>query len=265
MIPRHRYRGGLVVVASVVAAALACGGRDRDGAEHTAVTQVVSLSPRSLDVTDRQQPLDCVGILQVRGLRGRSVANARRFSDGGVRSTHRVRDLSEGELAAFCDWRACITANGYGHVCYLNDAGWERCRPCDGASDCGGGSPNQSECVARVRDDAYAQCHVGLLVECLLQRAIRGPADARSTTACQLSDSACAGTLQGDLSGEVSQAQTETEQIAVDECRDELAQASVLDPDAAAITLWESRLDAWDASSGVEGGWDGPAVDASVE
>ena len=107
--------------------------------------------------------LDCVGVLQVQRVRGTLVANARRFGEANAawRTASRLSDLAGHELRDFCDWEACIRTNGYRHACYLNDAGWERCRVCDAGGDCDGLPMSQDDCVAHATDVGRATCHVG--------------------------------------------------------------------------------------------------------
>ena len=88
----------------------------------------------------------------------------------------RLGDLSPTDLAAFCDWEACIRANGYAHACSINDAGWEACHVCDDPSSCSGNFMSEGDCAAHATDADRGACHVGLLEECLLQQAMRGPA-----------------------------------------------------------------------------------------
>jgi hypothetical protein len=117
--------------------------------------------------------VDCVAALHVVTSRGFKVANAERLgeSHSSIGAASRIADLAPSDLRAFCDWEACIRTNGYGHLCGVNDAGWESCRLCNGTADCSG----------LPADVDRAQCHVALLEECLLQRAIRQPADERVT------------------------------------------------------------------------------------
>jgi hypothetical protein len=208
--------------------------------------------------------IDCVGVLQVVVSRGYGVANAQRFgaSDPSLRTTARVADLSPSDLRAFCDWQACVRTNGYAHVCWMNDAGWERCRPCDGSADCDGLPTSQDDCVAQAA--AQGRCHVGLLEECTLQQAIRGPNDPGVTQSCEQSDEACAGQLPGDLTAQALAAQNETNQVTIEECATELDAAAQRDPDAD-LSYWQQQLSMWDgglpaddldAASG-----DGPAGD----
>lgn len=192
--------------------------------------------------------VDCVRVLQVRNLRGYRVANALRFgqSSAGLRTTARLADLAPADLEAFCDWESCMRTDGYGHVCGPNDAGWERCRVCDGGTDCEGLPLSQGDCVVQATSPGRASCHVGLLQECLLQRAIRGPADPRVTQSCALSAQACAGQLPGDVSAQAIAAQRETDQVTVEECDREVARAAVLAPGTASVSYWQTHPSSWD-------------------
>jgi hypothetical protein len=145
--------------------------------------------------------IDCVDVLRVTKMRGIQLANVRRFGEDNpsLRVASRLGDLATNDLRAFCDWEACIATNGYAHTCWVNDAGSERCRVCDGSGDCEGRRLNQDDCVAHATDTGRAQCHVGLLEECLIQQALRGPADGCQTDSCALSDQACAGQCRATL------------------------------------------------------------------
>ena len=188
------------------------------------------------------------------------MANAARFgaSNPALRTTSRIADLAPNDLAAFCDWEACVRTNGYGHACWVNDAGWERCKVCDGSADCAGRPLNQADCLAHANDSGRAQCHVGLLQECLLEQALRGPADPRVTKTCQLSDEACAGGLPGDLSAQALAAQHETDQTTVQTCEEEVAIAAQLEPGSTIVGWWQKNLSSW------EGGLPSDIVDASA-
>jgi hypothetical protein len=203
---------------------------------------------------------DCVDILHVPQLRGHHVANVQRFGEStpSLRQTARVADLAPAELSDFCDWEACIRADGYGHTCWVADAGWERCRVCDGGDDCAGFPVDHADCVAHARDPGRAPCHVGLLEECLIQRALRGAADPRTTQTCELSAQACAGSLPGDRTADALAAQHETDQVTVEVASDELDLASRLQPDSSFVASWRSTLAAWD------GGLPVGAVDAAA-
>jgi hypothetical protein len=209
--------------------------------------------------------VDCVGVLGTRRMRGFEVANAKRFGEDNpaLRTSYRLGQLPASDLATFCDWQACIATNGYSHVCGLNDAGWERCHVCDGSADCGGAPLNQADCVAHTTDPDRAGCHVGLLQECLLQRAIRGPADPRVTQTCAWSDQACAGQLAGDLSSQALAAQSETQQVIIEIADDELARSAQLTPDAAIVTYWQQQLSLWDG--GLPEGDVDTGADANLE
>jgi hypothetical protein len=202
--------------------------------------------------------IDCVGVLQVVVSRGYGVSNALRFgtSNPSLRTTARIADLASSDLRAFCDWQACVRTNGYSHVCWVNDGGWERCRVCDGGTDCDGLPTSQDDCVAQAT--GRAQCHVGLLEECILQQAIRGPNDPRVTQSCELSSEACAGQLPGDLTAQALAAQNETSQVTIEECRKELDAAAEVAPDAD-LSYWEQQLSMWD------GGLPSDEADASSD
>lgn len=196
---------------------------------------------------------DCISVLHVADIRGCLVANVQRFGEtnSALRTTSRISDLASGDLQAFCDWEACLRTNGYDHTCWVNDAGWERCRVCDGAADCNGDPMTQSVCVAHAAGPVRSSCHVGLLQECLIQRSLRGPADPRVTQSCQRSEQACAGQLPGDVSSQALAAQHETDQVTVQLCKGEVASAARLVTDADVIgqwgvMRWEQTLSAWD-------------------
>jgi len=226
--------------------------------------------------------IDCVAVLNQVALRGYRVANARRFGEDSpaLRTTARIWDLSPSELQAFCDWEACIRTNGYNHTCWVNDAGWERCRVCDGSADCDGRPLSQDDCVAHATDPGRTSCHVGLLQECLLQEAIRGPAGgACETQTCKLSDQACAGQLPGDLTAQALAAQHETDQISVGECVRELDESAQMrleagdtinQTDGAAaesIAYAEQLLSEWDgglAACDQDASWLPPPADAGA-
>jgi hypothetical protein len=160
--------------------------------------------------------MDCVDVLRVNAQRGFRAANVHRFGeadDGTLDVDHRLQDLQPSDLGAFCDWQACLMTNGYGHACWVNDAGWERCRVCDASDDCGGGPMSRADCVAHAADPTMVQCHVGLMQECMIQRALRGLADPRVTETCQLSAQACAGELPGDLAAQATAARQETDAV----------------------------------------------------
>jgi hypothetical protein len=198
--------------------------------------------------------IDCVGELHVLTNRGSRVANAQRYGlpSSAVRLTDRIADLEPTDLKSFCDWEACITSNGYGHTCSVNDAGWERCRVCNGTSDCGGHPLTPDDCVAHAKDPGRAQCHVGLLEECLLQSALRGPADSRVSLSCAQSAEACAGKLPGDLSAQALAAQHETDQVTIQVANEELSIAAELQPDSSVISYWSGRLSLWDGGLPVD-------------
>jgi hypothetical protein len=193
---------------------------------------------------------DCVAVLQVNTIRGYRVANVARFGEGEptLRTASRIGELATDDLRAFCDWEACIRAYGYDHTCWLDDGGVERCKVCDGSADCNGRPLNQDDCVAQASDPTRVQCHVGLLQECLIQQALRGPGDPCVTQACALSDEACAGQLPGDLSSQALAAQGETAQVSVGECMKEAMLSAQLAPDGAAadFSYATTILSEWD-------------------
>ena len=207
-----------------------------------------SASATGPPAAEAQKPLDCVGVLHVRRARGYEVANVQRFGESApaLRTGSRLADLPLGVLRSFCDWEACIRTNGYGHTCWLGDAGWELCRVCDGSADCDERPYSQDDCVTRASTANRSQCHVGLLEECLIQQALRGPADPRVTQACQLSAEACAGQLPGDLTAQAIAAQHETDQVTVQRCSEELDQAARLQPDSSLVAEWRQTLATWD-------------------
>ncbi len=218
--------------------------------------------------------MDCVDVLRVNAIRGYRVANVHRFgeSNPSLRTSYRLTALAQSDLSAFCDWEACLLTNGYGHTCWVNDAGWERCRVCDSGADCDGRPPSQADCIAHADDPARSQCHVGLLQECLIQQALRGPADPRVTQTCQLSKQACAGQLPGDLSAQALAAQHETDQVTIQLCGENLNLAAELEPDSSLVTSWRQILSTWDgglppgetdASPPEASAFDGDAADAS--
>jgi hypothetical protein len=195
-------------------------------------------------------------------MRDYAVANAERLADTrpSIDAGARVSDLAPGDLRALCDWEACLRTNGYGHVCYVNDAGWEQCRVCSGSADCSGLPVSQDDCVAHAGDPGVATCQVVLLEECLLQRAIRMPADPRVTRTCFLSGQACAGQLPGDLSVQATAARHETDQVAVEQAEREFAVAVANDADPPAVTaFWEQQFCTWDGGvpDDLDGGVDG--------
>lgn len=213
--------------------------------------------------------VDCVSALHVTAIRDYGVANAERVGDTHpeIEAGARVSDLASADLAALCDWEACLRTNGYGHICYVNDAGWEQCRGCDSVAECGGLPTTQADCVAHAGDPGVATCHVVLLEECLLQRAIRLPTDPRVTVACFESAQACAGQLPGDLSAQAVAARHETDQVAVEQAEREFTVALESDADPSAVAaFWEQQFCMWegghpeDLDGGVDG-W-GEGVDA---
>jgi hypothetical protein len=209
-------------------------------------------------------PLDCVNVIHVFSNRGLALANAFRFSESRptLQTDYRLGELTDADLRAFCDWQACIAANGYAHACALNDAGWEVCRVCDSAADCAGQPTSPQDCVDRARTPDRTACHAGLLQECLLQRAMRGPRDARLTQTCFESDLACAGQLAGDRSGEARAARHETDQVAVEVALRQMDIAGSLLGDAAAFSSDRAALlAAWDGGLPTDLAPDGAAID----
>jgi hypothetical protein len=256
---------GVVVSVTATGALLSCkpnAGVTLGGAEGGVLLPEVSKRPSSGGRSATSAPwrtsidgipdyyIDCVGVTHVLHFRTTGVANATRFGEGSatLRTAARLVDLSNTDLRAFCDWETCIRSNGYHHTCWVNDAGRENCRVCSSADDCNGDPLNQNDCVAHANDVGRAQCHVGLLEECELQQALRGPADSRVTQACALSRQACAGTLRGDLSLQALAAQHETDQVTIEECRRELDVAAGLFADGgdSVVQYWKTRLAAWD-------------------
>jgi hypothetical protein len=206
--------------------------------------------------------VDCVSALHVVAMRDYGVANAERLADTRpwIDASARVSDLAPADLAAWCDWEACLRTNGYGHVCYVNDAGWEQCRVCDASADCSGFPLSQGDCVAHAGDPGVATCHVVLLEECLLQRAIRLPNDPRVTTTCFLGGQACAGLLPGDLSSQAVAARHETDQVVVEEAEREFVIGLEADAEPAGVgAFWEQQFCMWDggAPDDLDGGVDG--------
>lgn len=209
--------------------------------------------------------IDCVGVLHVVELRGVRVANARRFGrdSSTLRTSARLADLAAPDLRSFCDWEACIRSNGYGHACSVNDGGWESCHVCSSASDCSGQPMSQDHCVARAADPTRMQCHVGLLQECLLQQALRGPGDPRVTRSCRLSHQACAGNLPGDLTAEALAAQHETDQVTIQEFKEEIAVDARREPNSSYVQYWQEQLALWEG--GLPADDEEDAGDASAE
>ena len=195
--------------------------------------------------------LDCVGVLQVPQLRGTYFANVRRYGkdSAALRESARLADLPEAELNEFCDWEACVRANGYNHACGLNDAGVEKCRVCEDGGDCSGFPRSREDCGAHARDVGRGTCHVGLLQECLIQRGVRGFGDPHVTRTCWASRAACGGRLPGSLVEEARAAQHETDQVIVAAMGREVDLAAELEPDAAGpdgVIGWRrKRLAEW--------------------
>jgi hypothetical protein len=208
--------------------------------------------------------VDCVDAVHVIFLRDYSVSNAVRLEEShpAIGSATRVSDLAQADLRAFCDWESCVRTNGYAHVCYANDAGWEQCRVCDGGADCDGRPASQDDCVAGASAPGRQACHVELLEECLLQRAIRPPTDARLTQTCYLSAQACAGELPGDLSALAGQARQETRQVAVEQSEREFALTLARDASTPAVaSYWQQQFSGWDGGLPVDLAADGAPED----
>jgi len=195
---------------------------------------------------------DCISILQIIRQRGLDVSNVHRFGadDPTVRYSARISDLTPDTLKSYCDWEACLRTNGYAHACWVDDAGIEHCRVCDGdAGDmCDGFPMDQAACVTQAA--GRASCHVGLLQDCLIQRATRGFPDSRVTQTCRLSAQACAGELPGDLTEQAHAAAHETDQVTIERvlCDVEAKVVQSQYPDAAAgyKADWLKTLSPWD-------------------
>jgi hypothetical protein len=214
--------------------------------------------------------VDCVSALHVTAMRDYGVANAERLADTrpGIRAGARVSDLAPADLRALCDWEACLRTNGYGHICYVGDAGWEQCRVCSTSADCSGLPMSQDDCVAHAGDPGVVTCHVALLEECLLQRAIRLPTDPRETRTCAASEQACSGRLPGDLSAQAAAARHETSQVAVEQAEREFVVGLASDAEPPAVaSFWEQQFCMWDGGvpDDLDGGADGwgEGVDAT--
>ncbi len=200
-------------------------------------------------------PLDCVNVTHLDRNRGLRLANTFRFGESqpSLQTEYRLADLSDADLRAFCDWEACVSTNGYNHTCWVNDAGWELCRVCDGSADCGDQPTSQDDCVARALAPGRAACHAGLLQECLLQRSMRGPNDHRTTQTCYRSGLACAGELPGDLTEQAQAARHETDQVAVETAVHEMDIAAALVPDAGPLEEGRAQLLAsWDGGMPID-------------
>lgn len=167
---------------------------------------------------DGGAPFDCVGVLRTVVTRGGNFANVHRLGRDhpAFRETLRVGELGPSELVDLCDWEACVRTNGYAHTCFINDAGVERCRVCDGGVDCANGLSSRDECVASAKLFGRRDCHVGLMQECLIQRGLRGYPDARLTNTCYWAEESCRGQLPGDLREQALYAQHETDQVTVE-------------------------------------------------
>lgn len=167
---------------------------------------------------DAQAPLDCVGVLRATATRGTRFANVHRLGrdHAAFRETLRIGDLGPADITDLCDWEACVLTNGYGHTCFINDAGVERCRICDGGVDCANHLASRDECVNSAQLPERRECHIGLRQECLIQRGLRGYPDSRLTNTCHWADQSCTGQLPGDLSEQALYAQRETEQVTIE-------------------------------------------------
>ena len=245
-LPGRGRRTGVIVASVIcgyvgVTGAGACsGGRGNDGE----LVPGIGDSATSSGLTR----FDCVGILHVRRSRGHEFANVHRLGQDhpAFRETLRIGELAPEDLEAFCDWEACVRTNGYAHVCAINDAGWERCRVCDGGDDCGDLPFDRAACVARAHDLSRSACHVGLMQECLIQRGLRGFADRRVTQTCQWSTASCAGELPGDLRDKALFAQNETNQVTVEYYETEVDLAAALEPDSPYVDMWRQTLRQWE-------------------
>ena len=124
---------------------------------------------------------------------------------------------------------------------------------------------SEDDCVAHATDTGRATCHVGLLQECLIQRALRGPADPRVTISCALAMQSCAGVIPGDLSAQALAAQNETNQVTIKVMWRFLNILAQTEPDAEAYTIshygqvlasWEGGLPDGDLPGIIDaGGW----------
>ena len=215
---------------------------------------------------------DCVSALQIGGRRGLGISNVHRFGvdenlvvDPFVRYSARISDLPPDTLKSYCDWEACLQTNGYAHANWVDDAGVERWRVCDAdAGDtCDGFPMDQAACVTQATMPGRASCHVGLLQDCLIQRAIRGFADSRVTKTCRLNAQACAGELPGDLTAQAQAAKLETDQVAMESalCSVENRAARSAYPDAAA----EFKAHYLGVLSGWDGGLPADALDCAKD
>jgi hypothetical protein len=235
--------GWPIAVLTVVACRSGSTASVAPAAPESDEVHVLGLPPNDAGAVDATPP-DCVGLLHVVANRGLPAANATRFVASN--SATAIFELEPDDLGAFCDWEACVRTNGYGHTCWLNDAGWERCRVCDGG-DCDGGSTSRVACVAHARDPGRATCQVALLEECVLQRGLLGPADSTRTETCVRSDNACAGQLAGDPATMAVEARHETDAVTATVAEGELARAARLQPDSSFIGSLEQNLAALDA------------------
>jgi len=214
---------------------------------------------------------DCISILQIARERGLNVSNVHRFGvdenlvvDPFVRYSARISDLPPDTLKGFCDWEACLQTNGYAHANWVDDAGIERWRVCDidAGDTCDGFPMDQAACVAQATLPGRASCHVGLLQDCLIQRAIRGFPDSRVTETCRLSAQACAGQLPGDLTEQAQAAAHETDQVTIERVLCDVAAGAALYPDTSAEykSGWQQRI-----LSGWDGGLPADALDCAKE
>jgi len=105
---------------------------------------------------------------------------------------------------------------------------------------------SRAACVADATSDGRKNCHVGLLQDCLIQRAVRGFADPRVSDTCERSARACAGSMPGDLTADGQFAADETQQIAVERAVSEFR--LTVRPDAgfdAYYLAWKARLESY--------------------
>ena len=134
-----------------------------------------------------------------------------------------------------------MRTNGYAHTCFINDAGVERCRVCDGGADCSNHVASREECIASTKSPERRDCHVGLLQECLIQRGLRGPLDARLTNTCYWAEQSCAGKLPGDLREQALYAEHETDQVTI-----EVFKADAVPFADGGRTPFMEKLDQWE-------------------
>ena len=100
--------------------------------------------------------------------------------------------------------------------------------------------------MTRARDPGRAECHVGLLQECLIQRGLRGFGNPRVTETCGSSAEACSGRLAGDLTAQAMRAQHETDQVTIQALSEEVELAAQLEPDSGYVDMWRRTLSQWE-------------------